>query len=239
MKKRGLIVLNLILLISIIALCVKENYFVRIINKINTQSKTYDKFDSTFEYKHEIDLYKIYKKKGSVVMLGNSITYRVNWNELLNRNDIINRGIGKDITKGFYNRLDYVINVDPQLCFIMGGINDILKNIPQKEIVDNLHKIIKALKNKSIKPFIFSVLYVSDIYPRHKTINKTIKHLNNKLMIICKTENIEFIDLNTSLSEKSKLKKQYSSIDGLHLNSEGYEAWEKVISPIINRELKQ
>ena len=37
-------------------------------------------------------------------MLGNSNTYGVDWVELLDREGIINRGIGSDITEGFLNR---------------------------------------------------------------------------------------------------------------------------------------
>ncbi len=73
------------------------------------------------KYVQEMNLYKCYQKTGLAVMLGNSITYRINWNELLNRSDIINRGIGSDTTAGFLSRLEYVIAPNPKVVFLMGG----------------------------------------------------------------------------------------------------------------------
>ena len=58
-------------------------------------------------------------------MLGNSLTNRISWNELLVRDDIANRGIGSDITAGFINRINFVFNVKPKICFIEGGVNDL------------------------------------------------------------------------------------------------------------------
>ncbi len=47
-------------------------------------------------------------RKGEIVFLGNSITERVSWSELLENDKIINRGIGGDICWGVYDRLDEV-----------------------------------------------------------------------------------------------------------------------------------
>ena len=61
------------------------------------------------KYEKQTSLYNIYEiKKAEIVMLGDSITFGVNWNELLDNNNIINRGIGSDTTEGFIQRLDYI-----------------------------------------------------------------------------------------------------------------------------------
>ena len=47
-------------------------------------------------------------QKADVVMLGNSITQGVAWNELLQRPMILNRGISGDYLVGFLHRMKYI-----------------------------------------------------------------------------------------------------------------------------------
>ena len=68
------------------------------------------------------NLFKIYNPvKINIVMLGNSITWGVNWNELLSRTDVANRGIPCEKTEDFLYRLDDIYKLKPKICFIMGG----------------------------------------------------------------------------------------------------------------------
>ena len=107
----------IILLISLGFLLIRENYASRIINRFEGGEfvYTYDKNPNFFK---ETELYDYYKEKGNVVMLGNSITYQCRWDELLQRHDIINQGIGSDITEGFLQRMKYVFKTEPNNLFI-------------------------------------------------------------------------------------------------------------------------
>lgn len=109
------------------------------------------------EYKKQQALYDIYlTKKANIVMLGDSITYFVDWNELLGINDIINRGIRSDNTFGVLARLDSIKKLNPELCFIMIGINHIAEKIPVNIVYGNYLLIINSLKENNIKPVIQS-----------------------------------------------------------------------------------
>jgi len=236
MNKKNILV-NIILLTLLVLLIFKENYIPKIYNIIKSKSSSEINIE-TEDYKHETALYKEYNKKGNIVMLGNSITYRVHWNELLNRNDIINRGIGHDITKGMLTRLNYVFNANPRICFIMGGINDINKGIDTEVIVSNLNQISDKLKKKNIKPIIYSIIYVAESYPEYEQKNKLILNTNKEIETMCLKNDIEFINLNHTLSSNKALKKMYS-FDGLHLTALGYVKWKEIIAPIINREIEE
>ncbi|PID27048.1 MAG: hypothetical protein CR982_06980 [Candidatus Cloacimonadota bacterium] len=118
--KRFLIVSNIILLFILVFIIIREDYPLRVYKRFYNQFDMRKEYQKNCEYTKEIDLYKQYNKKGNIVMLGNSITYGVNWNELLNRNDIINRGIGSDTTEGFLSRMEYIYKAEPKICFIMG-----------------------------------------------------------------------------------------------------------------------
>ncbi|MFD2100794.1 D-alanyl-lipoteichoic acid biosynthesis protein DltD [Flagellimonas iocasae] len=237
MTKKRLVVLNIILLIGLILISIKENYPSRILRKFKTEEVKDIPYSNNWRYKQEMSLYPYYKKKGTIVMLGNSITYRVDWNELLNRSDVINRGVGSDITKGMLERLPHVINTSPQLCFVMGGVNDLNAGGPIDTIVSNLEKIAAVLKQNEVKPVIFSILHVSDTYQDYAEFNKKVKQTNEAIKKMCADHNIEFVDLNRSLSENEMLKTEYS-FDGIHLTGLGYSKWRDAILPIIEREIE-
>lgn len=179
-------------------------------------------------YKLNTDLYKIYKTQNpNVVMLGNSITAGINWDEALGRQDIVNRGISGDITAGFYNRLDNIIDLKPKVCFIMGGVNDLYNDIPAEDVFGNYKRIVEKLKENNIQVVIQSTLNVST-WKRADEKNPHIDKLNAYLSKYADENGIKFLDLNKVLSKNGKLIEEYT-YDGLHLNAEGYKQWIKVL----------
>ncbi len=214
-----------------------EQYPQRLISKINNEIDNENLFEKNWKYNEQTDLFKYYKKQGNIVMLGNSITYKAHWNELLNRNDIINRGIGSDITAGFLSRMEYIYNANPKICFVMGGINDIGKGIKQDEIIKNLSKITSGLLENEIEPIIFSILYVSETHQNYKSINPKVHSTNAELQNLCKQKKIEYINLNKYLSKNKILLEKYTT-DGVHLTGSGYEKWGEIIKPIIESKIK-
>jgi lysophospholipase L1-like esterase len=169
-----------------------------------------------------------------IVMLGDSITFRTNWNVLLDRNDVVNKGINGDTTARFIIRLDSVIRLKPVLCFIMGGINDISLGISNPEIFENYVLIIHKLKASNIKPVIQSTLYISDALYDSKKINQKVSDLNRQLAVFAKQNDIDFIDVNGRLSGKTGLMADFTN-DGLHLSPSGYRAWKEVLIPYLNK----
>jgi len=182
------------------------------------------------KYIQQIGLYKIYQtKEAKIIMLGDSITYKVNWNELFNNQNIINRGIGSDTTEGFLHRLNFIYKLNPEYVFIMGGINDIGKGYKVEEIFKNYKTIIEKLKSKNIIPIVQSTLFTT----KKKHTNK-VKKLNNLLMQYCKKNKIDFINLNDKLSKNGTLIKDYT-VDGVHLKPKGYKIWKNELEKYLSR----
>lgn len=163
------------------------------------------------------------------MMLGDSITDGGLWNELLNRDDVVNRGISGDVTLGVLNRMDSVQS-SVEKAFIMIGINDINREIPMDTIFSNYIEIIKQLQNKNITPIVQSTLYMGISRVQN---NKKVTKLNNLLIEYCKENKIEFIDLNKILSPNNLLDKNFTN-DDLHLNGNGYLLWSKELSKYFN-----
>jgi Lysophospholipase L1 and related esterases len=186
-------------------------------------------------YIHEMSLYDIYKtKQADIVMLGNSITHGVKWNELLGREKVIERGIPSDNLEGFISRLDYIYKLKPKVCFIMGGINDIYNWQPIEKIYTNYTRIIKELKAHNIKVVIQSTLFVASKYQSSADRNIQVENLNKLLSDYAKKNGIEFIDLNSKLS-KNKFLQNDVTLDGLHLNAKGFRIWGREVESILSK----
>lgn len=187
------------------------------------KEKAYDyRLNSQYTVKNE--LYNMYETKDvNIVMLGDSLTNRVAWNELLNYKNIVNRGIDGDTTEGFLNRLDSIIKLKPQWVFIMGGINDMNYRVDVDGIFENYKKIIKVISDEGIKPVVQSTLYTQMV-----PFNKKVTKLNELLEAYCIKNKIDYIELNSVLSKDSFLNDEFTS-DGLHLNSKAYLLWSKEI----------
>ena len=161
--------------------------------------------------------------KFSIVMIGDSITDGAEWYELLKNNEVQNRGIGGDTTKGILDRLD-TINKSIKKAFIMIGINDIYRYETTDEIYENYLKIIDNLEKKGIKVYIQSVLYVEKNYLKSKYANEEVFKLNNKLKKLAEHKELTFIDLNSVLAPNSYLESIYTD-DEIHLNGKAYILW--------------
>lgn len=186
-------------------------------------------------YESFMKLFKTYKlKQADIVFLGNSITQGGNWTELLGRKNIANRGIPGDVLEGFLARINDVIKLRPEICIIMGGINDVYAWIPVETIYKNYIKLLRKLKRKSIKPILISTLYATKEYPNSETRNKEVSKLNEKVKKYANQYKIEYLDLNKFLSQNEYLKEDVT-FDGIHLNWLGYKIWAEQLDKILQK----
>src|SRR5690349_13279539 len=88
------------------------------------------KIDSNYAnyyYKQRVEYFnKMPHVKNEIVFLGNSITERGEWQEILSgyRCPIVNRGVGGDNSFGILARMDEILAAKPKAIFLMDGIND-------------------------------------------------------------------------------------------------------------------
>ena len=184
-------------------------------------------------YKNLTAMFALSKMKSAdVVFLGNSITFGGNWTELLGRERIANRGIGGDNTVGMLNRMQYVYQLKPKLCFVMAGINDIYDDAPVEKIFANYTSIIDTLQAHSIIPIIQSTLHVNPKWKHAEEKNPEVEKLNLLLQKYARKHSIEFIDLNAALSSNDILRDEYTT-DGVHLNASAYAVWRDMLEPIL------
>jgi len=215
------------------AIFFREHYPVRIYHRLFISAPAPE---FSLYQRHYIQRNKIFEKydyKNKIVFIGDSQVERCAW---LDRHGILNLGIGFDTTHGVLNRLDFPLSRKPRCIFIMIGTNDINGNTSMNTIKTNYSKIIDKILRNHVRLFILSTLRMNK-NPHgvnFKESNKKVDILNNYLMEQCKLLSVPFIDLNGKLSDHNKLLLKYS-IDGLHMNDEGYVIWENILLPYINK----
>ena len=196
------------------------------------------KWDSTFRpnnYELKVEEFRSFPNSSKdIIFLGNSITANIDWMELLGRTDVRNRGISGDITFGVLERLDEVTEGKPAKVFILIGINDISRNIPDSVIISNHRKIVQRIKTESPKTKIYfhTLMPVNNEFTQfknHYNKDEHILHINEALKKMAAEEKITLIDLYPHfLNADKKMDKKYT-IDGLHLNAAGYKVWSDLL----------
>jgi lysophospholipase L1-like esterase len=209
-------------------------FFVLIVCFSTTVFAQQKNWDSTYRpalYQFKVDLYKSYPhSRNDIVFLGNSLTDRVDWNELLCMNDVHNRGISGDISFGVLQRLDEVIDGHPAKVFILIGINDISRNIPDSVILQNHRQIIERIQKGSpeTKIFLQTLLPVNNQFTQfknHYNKDEHIQAVNDGLKKLAKDKGVVLIDLHPHFLDKEGRLDGSLTEDGLHVNARGYKIW--------------
>lgn len=172
---------------------------------------------------------------GAIIFLGDSITEGGNWQELFPGKNILNRGIGGDVTAGLLARIDEVIRHQPSKLFIAIGTNDIAMGKSNSKIIKNYRTIIQEVKSGSPETQIF----VQSVLPVGKWVlyghdNKKIPPLNAEIKHMCAETGITYIDLHPHFTDaEGYLDQQYSN-DKLHLMGNAYLVWKEQIEGYVN-----
>lgn len=124
---------------------------------------------------------------------------------------------------------DRIYKYNPSHIFICIGINDLNDGKSNEEIIDNISKIISGIKNNRG----IAKIYIMSLYPINKDIdnyddnilsdninNKKISELNSKIKDLCKSKDVNYIDVFSLLEDKNNLNEAYTD-DGIYLNKKG------------------
>jgi lysophospholipase L1-like esterase len=167
---------------------------------------------------------------GRIIFLGDSITEMGDWKKVLNDSTVINRGIAGAVTRSVLRRLKDITDRNPSKVFILLGINDIGRGIPDGVIAGNYLKIIGEIHNKCPKTIIYvhSVLPVNPglpQFPRRYYKHEQILALNKLLSSHAKEGNYKYVDIFPLFADgKGLLGSQYT-YDGIHLKQPAYPIW--------------
>jgi lysophospholipase L1-like esterase len=189
------------------------------------------KWDSTYRpktYKAQVEAFKAAPHtKKDVVFLGNSITAGTDWSKLLDLPQARNRGISGDISFGVLERLEEVIMGKPAKVFLLIGINDISRNIPDSLVIGNIRKIVDRIQkgSKRTKIYVYTLLPVNSSFGKFKNHYNKDEHIlwvNDQIRKLA-SKQVTVIDIYPDFLDAEHRLRAELTKDGLHPNAAGYE----------------
>ena len=167
---------------------------------------------------------------GRVIFFGNSITQGGDWAKLTGDSTAINRGIGADLVSSLLGRVADVTRRKPSKLFVLIGINDISKDIPDAVIAAEYRALLDSVRAQSpaTKIFVQSILPLNPTvknFPQHYDKQEHVVAVNRLLRRMAKEIGATYVDLwPIVVDTKGHLDARLTG-DGLHLNQQGYERW--------------
>jgi lysophospholipase L1-like esterase len=231
--------LNLLFLVLGLVFLTKRGGISYLFRKISSllMNETYlIPMDDIAYYVDKVSHFKILPNTDTeVIFLGDSITDYCEWSELFGNPKIKNRGISGDRTDGVLNRLDEILQAQPQKIFLMIGINDLFQGREVDKVFTNYKTIVEKITDNlpETKLFIQSVLPVNNHKVREKLFasfdNTKVINLNAKLQELAKDFSLPYIDLAAIFADIQRELDENLTTDGVHLNGEAYLMWKKII----------
>ena len=173
-------------------------------------------------------------KEPGLIFIGDSIVEYFPIHELLQSpKHMVNRGVRGYKTDLLREHLDaHVFGTAVDQIFLLIGTNDIGKEIPQKETLDNVEAVLQAImRDFPLLPVSQEERYKQKVYVRT---NEKIQSLNQAYRELAQAyHQVSYVDVYSSLlDEKGQLAEAYTT-DGLHLSVAGYRILAQALQEIL------
>lgn len=170
---------------------------------------------------------------GAIVLVGDSLTERAEWRELLGRGDVYNRGISGDTAAGVRARLAPLVKASPRALTLMIGINDLEAGRAVEAVRADVDAIVAEVQRASptTKIVVVSVLPMRDVGRGLGVAADQVAALNGALEGVCTARGAEFLDLRPTLTDGQGALAADATLDGVHLTGDGYARWAAALAP--------
>ena len=155
------------------------------------------------------------------VFLGDSLTERGDWQQVLPGQHVLNFGIGGNTTDDVLERLDEVVAARPSIVVLEIGTNDFAWRIPLEEVVETIERLLVELRAKLPD----ARLLVQSILPRQPEYAHVVHTVNEQIQAFAPSVDVEYLDVWPALAGDDEGIKPEFTVDGLHLSDAGYAAW--------------
>jgi lysophospholipase L1-like esterase len=179
------------------------------------------------------------QRQAAIIFIGDSITDFCQWNELLQRPDVLNRGLAADTVEGVGRRIGEALRHHPRKLFVMIGINNLLRGDDPDQLIMAYRSLIQTVKESSPQTRIFvqSILPINSTLPgmdQTQAFSDHILKVNRALSEFADGKQVIYVDLYSSMTDTPHLLSDKYTFDGVHLNGDGYLKWRDVIRPFID-----
>jgi lysophospholipase L1-like esterase len=171
-------------------------------------------------------------------MLGDSLTARAEWAELLGRS-AINRGINNDSIDSVRARLADIVALRPKAVFLLIGINDLLAGGKPADVAARHEALVREMRMRLPG----ATISVQSLLPVHEDMlrkhddefvsNATILEANALIAARARAAGARWVDVHKALTDASgQLDARYTR-DGLHMSAAGYRVWADALRPYL------
>lgn len=160
-----------------------------------------------------------------VVFFGDSLTRGIDFRLKYPEVKIVEFGLSGDTIFGMKQRTAMIKAVKPEKVFLMAGINGLTDgeaDISFKEYEELLEQIKAEVPEAEI--YIESLLPVAANQEEDFASNSTIAEFNEKLKALAEEKGLVYVDLHSAYFKDGYINPDYT-VDGVHLNPDGYNIW--------------
>lgn len=174
--------------------------------------------------------------RGDTVLVGDSLTERGEWAELLGDARIKNRGIGGDTAEGVLARIPAIAKAEPAVIGLMVGVNDLQAGRSPASVLATYERILDAIASEApaTRVVVQSVLPVHPLPSAEGISNAAIGELNDGLRALCERRGLRYVDVATALAGPGGALEARFTRDGVHLDGAGYAAWRDALRPALS-----
>ncbi|MEA5513160.1 SGNH/GDSL hydrolase family protein [Nodularia sp. UHCC 0506] len=158
----------------------------------------------------------------------------------------LNQAISGESSDGLLKRLDVFDSTQPEVIFVMIGINDLIRGVSDRVIIENQRQIMAYLRKTHPQ----AQIVVQSILPHGdeeatwegkdkllKISNSRIRQLNQQIQNMATQVGVKYLDLYPLFTnQQGNLRREFTT-DGLHLNSTGYLVWRTALQMYSNMEV--
>jgi lysophospholipase L1-like esterase len=175
------------------------------------------------------------RRAGGTVLLGDSLTDRGEWAELLDDPAVRNRGVAGDTTADVLRRAGAIAALKPDRVVVQVGVNDLAAGEPFGVIVERYGAILDALRAGAPDARLFcqSLLPVIEGRAPPLVTNAKVRALSDLLARAAAERRCRWIDVGPALADGGGSLAPRFTLDGLHLTGEGYAVWAGVLAPAL------
>jgi lysophospholipase L1-like esterase len=176
------------------------------------------------------------------VLLGDSLTSAFPAARLPQRWRWLNQAISGETTAGVLRRVPDLAGLEPEVIFLAIGINDVLRGIDDRRVLDNHRAIAQRVRRQHPR----SRLVVQSLLPHRgelaiwegrDRLNRApaarLRALNEQLRQLAIAQGAQYLDLyDLFVDEQGRLDERLTT-DGLHLSLAGYDVWRGAIAAFV------
>ena len=166
---------------------------------------------------------------GGVLFLGDSLTEFMDLEGLFPDTPTGNFGIAGDTTDGVLTRLEQVTRHRPDRLILLIGTNDYGFGFSNQHILDNIADITDTITAEMPD----TQVYVLSLLPRGLDAVADFAEINSALARRAEAGGYIYVDVREGLADAAGMLKPALTMDGLHLNAQGYGVLADAIRPYV------